>query len=132
MDPVSRCRARRRVLAIRDSSQASLGPTVMVAQAARRNATALSEQRLHLHVARVETLPDLGGPFDAVLAVNTIGFWPDPLTRLRELHELLVPGGRMAITVQPRSKGATAETSVRVGAQLQAQLHETGFKDERP
>lgn len=105
------------------------GSDVMVAQAARRNAAVLAEQRMQLRVAGVEALPDLGGPFDAVLAVNTIGFWPDPLTRLRELHGLLVPGGRMAITVQPRSKGATAETSVRVGAQLQSQLHDAGFTD---
>ena len=77
------------------------GSDVMVAQAADRNATALAEGRLHLHVAGVKALPDLGESFDAVLAVNTIGFWPDPLTHLRELHELLVSGGRMAITVQP-------------------------------
>ncbi|WP_246493703.1 methyltransferase domain-containing protein [Crossiella cryophila] len=42
----------------------------------------------------VEQLSISDGPFDAALAVNTVGMWPDPTARLRELARLLRPGGR--------------------------------------
>ena len=105
------------------------GSAVMLVEAARRNATVVAQQRMRLYVAQVEALPDLGAPFDTILAVNTTGFWPDPLARLRELREHLGPGGRMAITVQPRSKGATAETSARVRARLHTHLRDAGFTE---
>jgi len=51
------------------------------------------------------------GPFDVVLAVNSLGFWPAPAERLAELGRRLAPGGRVAIVSQPRCHGATASTS---------------------
>src|ERR687888_1346246 len=85
---------------------------VMIHQATRRNAAAIRSGRVGLSRASVDELPpSLGGPFDAILAVNSLGFWPAPAQRLGELRRRLAPGGRIAIASQPRSPGATASTS---------------------
>lgn len=100
---------------------------VMLAQATARNTSAVAAGVLDLRVASVESLPDFGVAFDAIYAVNSVGFWPDPVERLRALRALLVPAGRLALTVQPRSKGATAETSTRTAVQLEGWLRDAGF-----
>jgi SAM-dependent methyltransferase len=100
---------------------------VMVRQAARRNAAAVRAGRVALHHAPVERLPPLPAPLDAVLAVNSLGFWPDPAARLRELRALLRPGGRIALVSQPRTPRATAETTARAARELRERLREAGF-----
>jgi SAM-dependent methyltransferase len=66
---------------------------VMVGQASRRNAAAIRAHRVVLVHASVEELPsfDFDGPLDAILAVNSVGFWPNPAERLGELRRLLRP-----------------------------------------
>jgi ubiquinone/menaquinone biosynthesis C-methylase UbiE len=52
---------------------------VMLRQATRRNAAAIRAGRVTLTLGTVERLPPaLDGPFDAILAVNTLGFWTAP------------------------------------------------------
>src|ERR1700683_3495423 len=85
---------------------------VMLRQAARRTAAAIRAGRVTLINASVDQLPAaLDGPFDAILAVNSLGFWPAPAGRLAALRRRLAPGGRMAIASQPRCPGATTGTS---------------------
>jgi SAM-dependent methyltransferase len=85
---------------------------VMLRHAARRNAAAIAAGRVTLAQASVDRMPPgFEGPFDAVLAVNSLGFWPEPAQRVAELGRRLAPGGRIAIASQPRCPGATAETS---------------------
>jgi SAM-dependent methyltransferase len=101
---------------------------VMVERASRRNAAAIRAGRVTLAEASVDRLPPaLGGPFDAILAVNALGFWPAPAQRLAELRRRLAPGGRMAIASQPRCPGATADTSRRAARELTDLLTEAGF-----
>jgi SAM-dependent methyltransferase len=104
---------------------------VMVRQASRRNAAAIRAGRVELQVASVERLPGFAEPFDVVLAVNSAGHWPDPDARLRDLRTLLRPGGRIALASQPRSAGATAETTARAGRELADRLVRAGFADPR-
>src|SRR6266704_5797067 len=60
---------------------------VMLRQASRRNAAAIRAGRVTLINASVDQLPPaLDGPFDAILAVNSLGFWPAPAERLAELR----------------------------------------------
>ncbi|MDX3106576.1 class I SAM-dependent methyltransferase [Nonomuraea angiospora] len=99
----------------------------MVRQAARRNAAAVRANRVHLTRASVEELPGFGDPLDAILAVNSVGFWPDPVARLRELRRLLRPAGRIALVSQPRCLGATRDTTVRASQELQDLLTQAGF-----
>src|SRR5215216_3194760 len=70
---------------------------VMIGQARRRNAAGIRAGRVRLIQTPVERLSISDGPFNAALAVNTVGMWPDPTARLRELARLLRPGGRIAL-----------------------------------
>ncbi|WP_214402833.1 class I SAM-dependent methyltransferase [Pseudonocardia lacus] len=100
---------------------------VMVRQATRRNSAAVRDGRVVLRQAAVDRLPDLGGPVDAALAVNSIGFWPDPVRRLVELRGLLREGGRIALVAQPRQPGSDASTTARAGRELREMLAAAGF-----
>ena len=101
---------------------------VMLRQASRRNAAAIRAGRVTLLNASADQLPpDLGGPFDVILAVNSLGFWPAPGKRLAELRQRLAPGGRIAIVSQPRCPGATAATSGRAAAEIENLLRGVGF-----
>jgi hypothetical protein len=68
---------------------------------------------------------------DKVLAVNSFQFWPQPVERLRELRELLAPGGTLALVLQPRTAGATARTSQDRAGEMQALVTEAGFTAPR-
>jgi len=103
---------------------------VMLRQARRRNAAAIQAGRVELHTASVEDLPEeLGGPFDKLLAVNTVAIWPDPAARLRDLAGRMRAGGRVALVSEPRCPGATAETTSTAGGELARYLREAGFDD---
>src|SRR5919197_4447250 len=104
---------------------------VMVRQARRRNRAAVRAGRVRLIHAPVERLSTGDGPFDAALAVNTVGMWADPTARLRELARLLRPGGRIAVVSQPRRPGATAATSAAAANELAGLLTEAGFEHPR-
>jgi len=101
---------------------------VMLRQASRRNAAAIRSGKVTLRAGSVEALP-FEGPFDAILAVNTLGFWDDPRTRLDELRGRLAPGGRIAIVSQPRTPGATRTTSLEAAVRLTALLEGAGFAE---
>src|ERR1700759_4195136 len=103
---------------------------VMVRQASKRNAAAIRAGRVTLFEASVDRLPPaLDGPFDVILAVNALGFWPDPAQRLAELRARLAPGGRLAIASQPRCPGATAGTSRAAARELADLLTSAGFTE---
>ncbi|MEV7045985.1 methyltransferase domain-containing protein [Amycolatopsis sp. NPDC051061] len=102
---------------------------VMVQRASRR--TRAAADRIELIHASVDRLPSFGEPLDAVLAVNSSGFWPDPPQRLRELRGLLRPGGRIALASQPRCPGAERDTTTRAAGELQNLLAKAGFTDLR-
>src|ERR1035441_1683323 len=67
---------------------------VMLRQASRRNAAAIRAGRVTLINASADQLPAaLDGPFDAILAVNSLGFWPAPAERLADLRPRPAPRG---------------------------------------
>jgi SAM-dependent methyltransferase len=100
---------------------------VMLQQATKRNAAAIRAKHVELVQASVEQLPPFDEPIDAILAVNSLGFWPEPTQRLVELRALLRPGGRIAIATQPRCPGATKETSTQAAREIDTLLHTAGF-----
>jgi SAM-dependent methyltransferase len=97
----------------------------MLRQASRRNAAAVRSGRVTLRAAGVEALP-FDGPFDAILAVNTLAFWTEPAARLADLRRGLAPGGRMAIVSQPR---AVKESPHAAAVRLTALLEAAGFPE---
>jgi SAM-dependent methyltransferase len=104
---------------------------VMVRQARRRNARAVRAGRVDLRLGSVAALPDFERPMDKILAVNSMGFWPDPVARLSELRKRLRPGGTIAIASQPRCPGATSETSARAAREIESALRCAGFSPIR-
>ena len=104
---------------------------VMLRQASRRCADAIRQGRVDLRLATVSDLPDFGGPFDAIVAVNSLMFWDEPVERLRQLRGLLKSGGCIAITHQPRGAGATDGTAIQRGEAVAAQLSESGYEEVR-
>jgi len=101
---------------------------VMLRQASRRNVAAIRAGRVTLIRAPVDQLPPaLDGPFDAILAINSLAFWPAPAERLTELRRRLAPGGRMAIASQPRCPGAAADTSRNAAREIGDLLRGAGF-----
>jgi SAM-dependent methyltransferase len=105
---------------------------VMLRQASRRNRAAIRAGRVTLVRASVDRLPPaLDGPFDAILAVNSLGFWPDAAERLADLRGRLAPGGRIAVASQPRSPGATADTSRRAAEAVEDLLRGAGYTRTR-
>ncbi len=100
---------------------------LMVRQAARRNAAQVAAGRVHLMHGQLSDLPPQSGPFDRMLAVNVAMFWDDPVAHMRELRQRLAPGGRLALTLQPRSPKATDEDARRAGDLLAQQLRQAGF-----
>jgi ubiquinone/menaquinone biosynthesis C-methylase UbiE len=104
---------------------------VMLKQATRRNAAAIRAQRVNLVQASSEQLPPFDEPLDAALAVNSLGFWPQPTQRLIEVRALLKPDGRIAIATQPRCPGATEKTSIEAARHIADQLREAGFTRTR-
>src|SRR5215467_2842420 len=99
---------------------------LMVRLAGRRNAAAVRERRVELVHTPVDRLPDFGAPLDAVVSVNSVGSWPDPVRQLGGLRGLLRPGGRIALAGQPRSAGATAETTAGAARELEDRLDRAG------
>jgi ubiquinone/menaquinone biosynthesis C-methylase UbiE len=92
---------------------------------------AIRQGRVRLIHSPVERLQVTSGPFDAALAVNNVGLWPEPTTQLRDIGRLLRPGGRIALVSQPRCPGATAATSAEAADRLRALLSQAGFRDLR-
>ena len=73
-----------------------LAPT-MIELAREHAAQSSAAARLHFEVADVATLPFSDGHFDAVVSSGSIKHWPDQVGALREIHRVLVPGGRAFI-----------------------------------
>lgn len=103
----------------------------MLRMARRRNAAAIRAGRVDLRLARVEEMPAWGAPFDRVLSVNCVQFWSDPAARLAELRRRMAPGGRVALTLQPRQRGATNADAAARGRDLCALLERAGFPEVR-
>src|SRR5436305_3501199 len=101
---------------------------VMLRQASRRNAAAIQAGRVTLVNAPADRLPAaLEGPFDAILAVNSLWFWPAPAERLTDLRRRLASGGCIAIASQPRCPGATADTARSAASEIENLLRSASF-----
>lgn len=69
----------------------------MLGTATRRNTTHIDAARMHLHIGDGATLPVADHSLDAVIAVHTIYFWPDPAATLTDITRALRPGGRLIL-----------------------------------
>lgn len=101
---------------------------LMRRMAARRNRHAVAEGRLDLRRRSVADLRADNTRFDRIFCINTHMFWDEPQSVLSVLRQRLAPGGRLAITWQPRVPGATDETARNGAATIGAELRAAGFR----
>jgi ubiquinone/menaquinone biosynthesis C-methylase UbiE len=113
-------RARRGLVAGLDLSP------VMVRRAGWRNRRAAGEGRLELRAGSVAALPWADAAFTRAFSVNTFNEWPDRRGALAELHRVLAPEGRLAITTQQRAARG-AEEAEALAARAAGELAAAGF-----
>jgi len=101
--------------------------TEMVRMAESRNRHAIDEGRVSLHRGNACALPFEDRSFDRVFSINSVQFWDDLRVGLCEQKRVLVQGGLAAVAIQPRNKGATAQTAFEWGASLLEAMYEVGF-----
>ena len=76
----------------------------MVEVARRRNRDEIAGGRVDLREGDAMHLPYANESFDKAFSVHCIYFWKEPIRTLEELRRVLVPGGRLAITVLPKAR----------------------------
>ena len=86
-----------------------------------------TEGRAELRVGSADALPSFEAPFDKVLAVNVFMFWQDPVAVLAGVRGVMAPGGAIALTLQPRRRGATEDDTHAAAARMAAALGAAGF-----
>jgi cyclopropane fatty-acyl-phospholipid synthase-like methyltransferase len=104
---------------------------LMLRQATRRNAKAIESGRVDLRLGTAERLPDFGLRFDKVFAVNVYMFWSEPVSVLRGVRAAMEPGGAIALTFQPRRRGATDADTRGGAARMASSLRDAGFAEVR-
>ncbi len=103
----------------------------MVQLAASKNRVAIGAGHVRLSQGSATDLPYESDSFDVVFAINVAQFWDQPIKVAREIRRVLKPSGRVALAVQPRTKGATDATAHEIGEKLLAALAEAGFTVSR-
>ncbi len=113
----------------------------MVRQARSRNMADIRAGRMEIVQGDVAALPFPDGRFDAVVGVETIYFWRDPLAGLREVCRVLKPGGAAATVVDtskasanaPAPQGIDLRMDMRIysAEELEALFRSAGFEDVR-
>ena len=76
----------------------------MLTSARQLNRKAITDGRAKLELGAVENLPFTDCTFDKAFSINCIYFWQEPLRGLSELHRVLKPTGRLAITVRDKDQ----------------------------
>jgi ubiquinone/menaquinone biosynthesis C-methylase UbiE len=97
----------------------------MFRMASERNAAAIAEGRVHLEVASAADLPFDDASFDRIYSINCVQFLPDLRRCVGEARRVLVPGGRVAMAIQPRQRGAADPLVWR--ERLETTLRQAGF-----
>ncbi|WP_409270328.1 class I SAM-dependent methyltransferase [Neobacillus sp. SCS-31] len=66
--------------------------------------------------------------YDRIFSVNNFPLWKNPQETISKIATSLKPGGRIAITVQPREKGDTDDTARDLEKKLKNDLKSAGLQ----
>lgn len=106
---------------------------VMLSQAKKRNKEAIERGLVDLRLANILNLPSFDEKFDHIISINSIIFWEEPVLALQNMRDnmrdMTKPNGKIAITVQPRMKGANHETVKEFGRIIENYLTEAGYSE---
>lgn len=108
----------------------------MLHQASRRNALAIKQGRVQLHLGSIELLSSFTQQFNKIYSSNVVQFWENPERYFAYLYDVLAPGGKIATTYMPRHAGASISDARDKAFEIEQTLKAVGFKDinvkERP
>lgn len=97
----------------------------MLKLAARR----VKSKEVRLIQGSVETFPLIASFYDKVISVNNYTIWNDKEKGMKQIYQALKPGGKAAITMQPREADASPEKTKSFGKQMIADFKAAGFED---
>ncbi|SPU01835.1 class I SAM-dependent methyltransferase [Bacillus tequilensis] len=97
----------------------------MLKLAARR----VKSKGVRLIQGNIETFPLAASFYDKVISVNNYTIWNDQTKGVRQIYRALKPGGKAAITMQPREADASPEKTKSFGQQMIADFKAAGFED---
>ncbi|MBM7647741.1 cyclopropane fatty-acyl-phospholipid synthase-like methyltransferase [Bacillus ectoiniformans] len=107
-------------------------------EAESHNKELIANDRLHLFVDDIADF-HTENQYDKIFTVNNYPLWSDRKKGLQNLFHMLKPGGKIAITVQPREEDADEQKTKEIGLMIRQDLEECGFsgcatyyKDVRP
>ncbi|MCY8275302.1 class I SAM-dependent methyltransferase [Bacillus inaquosorum] len=98
---------------------------VMLKLAARR----VKSKPVRLIQGSVETFPFTDSFYNKVISVNNYTIWNDQTKGVKQIYRALKPGGKAAITMQPREADASPEKTKSFGKQMIADFKAAGFED---
>lgn len=100
----------------------------MKTQAEKRLKKQIGDGHVRLLLGDIEKIHLASGTFDKVLSVNNYTIWTKPRKGLQNLYDAMKPGGKIAITMQPREDDASANKTRMFGKQIHDDLKACGFK----
>lgn len=117
-------------------------PALSMATGVDHSATVLSQARRRLAGRRYARRTELvhgvlddprleGRQFDRICSMNVIQFFPDKTAALARMAALLKPGGRLAITYQPRGSSPTREAVLAMADTVSGALRRSGLINVR-
>lgn len=104
---------------------------VMIAQASKRNASALKRGKLALFTGGIELPPTLGLTFTKALSVNVAQFFPDKTQLFAAIAAAMAPRGLVAATYQPRHARPTLADALRTADVFAEAMTKVGLSDIR-
>ena len=103
----------------------------MLASCGKHNRQAIQDGRLKLIQADFTDLPELPGPFDRIIAVNSLQFDGMSQETLQSIVARLAPEGQLAVTFQPRGKTPSRDKALAFADRLTQLLAKAGLTSAR-
>ncbi|WP_420977030.1 class I SAM-dependent methyltransferase [Bacillus vallismortis] len=92
-------------------------------------ARSVKSKGVRLMQGNIETFPFPDSFYDKVISVNNYTIWNDQTKGVKQIYRALKPGGKAAITMQPREADASPEKTKSFGKQMIADFKAAGFED---
>jgi len=102
---------------------------MMLNVATKRIRRFIEQGRVKLINGSVDSVSNLPYRFDKVFTVNSLMFWEKPEICLQSIHSKIKPGGMLAITHQPRNRGANHQDVILAGNRIKALLQKARLTD---
>ncbi|MBO0992589.1 class I SAM-dependent methyltransferase [Bacillus sp. SD088] len=97
-------------------------------EATRRLKTQVDKGQIRLVISDISEADLQRNSYQRVLAVNTYTLWQDKQASLENIYRALQPGGKIAITMQPRQEDARLHKTKQFGRQIRTNMRMSGFR----